>query len=64
MIHCRVLTSTLAVHAHTLTAHAECVKRAFSLYADLADHLPDSLRTEVYAIVFHLYSRALQLVRV
>lgn len=53
-----------AVHAHTLSAHAECVKRGFALYADLADQLPASLRTELYAIAFHLYSRAYRCVEV
>ncbi|GAA5989051.1 hypothetical protein JCM10908_006285 [Rhodotorula pacifica] len=53
-------SSSVKLHVHTLAAHVEAVKRSFSLYADLADRLPSALRTEVYAIAFHLYSLLLK----
>ncbi|GAA5882646.1 hypothetical protein JCM3774_004088 [Rhodotorula dairenensis] len=53
-------SSSVKLHAHTLTAHADCVKRGFALYADLADRLPASLRTELYTIAFHMYSLLLK----
>ncbi|BGP57657.1 hypothetical protein JCM8202v2_005301 [Rhodotorula sphaerocarpa] len=53
-------SSSTRLNVHTLEAHAQHTRQAFALYANLADLLPASLRSEVYAIAFHLYSLLLK----
>lgn len=50
----------LAWTASTATAIALAahIRLVFAGFADVADLLPSALRIELYAIAFHLYSRA------